>query len=285
VAGLAKVIERPENELSGAMILHLGSQARVISASGFFEDDGEARQFAGSAVLARALDDLLVERGLVLFATGHGERSIDDAKGPGMRRVANVLRAAGFQVRAVDLARDAKVPDDCQVLVLAGPLRPYGEQADAALRKYVADGGRMAILLDPPDGTVPLAKMLATHGITVPAPKALLPRNMPDLPENVVKVELDRSVPFVRDWTRDEIMFVTACGLSVADPAVSVAQTFKLVSSQKSACVAAVSGPAEGAKGAKLLVVGDVCAFTNNIIDPMPGNGKFLTDALTWLAR
>jgi hypothetical protein len=285
VAELAKAVERPENELSGAMILHLGSQARVIPASGFFEGEGEARQFAGCAVLARALDGLLVDRGLVCFAAGHGERSIDDAKGPGLRRVADVLRAAGFQVRAHDLARDAAVPDDCQVLVLAGPLRPYGEQADAALRKYVADGGRMAVLLDPPDGAVPLAKLLATHGVTVPAPKTLLPRNMPDLPENVVKVDLDRSVPLVRDWPRDEIMFVTACGLAVADPAVSVAQTFKLVPSQKSACVAAVSGPAEGAKGAKLLVVGDVCAFTNNIIDPMPGNGKFLTDALTWLAR
>jgi hypothetical protein len=257
----------------------------VIPASGFFEGEDEARQFAGSAVLARALDDLLVERGLVLFATGHGERSIDDAKGPGLRRVANVLRAAGFQVRALDLARDATVPDDCQVLVLAGPLRPYGEQADAALRRFVADGGRMAILLDPPDGIIPIPKALAARGITVPAPKTLLPRNMPDLPENIVKVELDRSVPFVRDWTRDEIMFVTACGLSAADPATSVAQTFKLVASQKSASVAAAAGPAEGAKGARLVVVGDVCAFTNNIIDPMPGNGKLLTDALTWLAR
>jgi hypothetical protein len=47
------------------------------------------------------------------------------------------------------LARDQAVPEDCAVLVVAGPRTPFFAVEVEAIRTYLGEGGAVLLLLDP----------------------------------------------------------------------------------------------------------------------------------------
>jgi ABC-type uncharacterized transport system involved in gliding motility auxiliary subunit len=89
---------------------------------------------------------------VVYFLEGHGERAIEKEPGEaahGYVRAATALRNENYRVEALLLARAGEVPDDADVVVVAGPTRAlYGEER-AALERYMARGGAMLVMLDP----------------------------------------------------------------------------------------------------------------------------------------
>ena len=77
----------------------------------------------------------------VCFAEGEGERDIDDSGEGGFSSARDALAKSQYETRKVVLAREAKVPDDCTVLVVAGPqtdLLPRGGRR----RRDLGQGGR-----------------------------------------------------------------------------------------------------------------------------------------------
>jgi len=61
-----------------------------------------------------------------------------------------LLGKDNYQAKSVDLLQKAEVPNDCTVLVVAGPTRDYQQPEVDAIKKYVEDGGRALLMLDPP---------------------------------------------------------------------------------------------------------------------------------------
>jgi ABC-type uncharacterized transport system involved in gliding motility auxiliary subunit len=68
----------------------------------------------------------------------------------------------------------AEVPNDCTVVVIGGPIRDYEQPEVDAIKKYVEDGGRLMVMLDPPlkvgrseiaDNTA-LTGLLSSWGVT-----------------------------------------------------------------------------------------------------------------------
>lgn len=85
----------------------------------------------------------------VCFLSGHGERSIDDAQRTGYAAARRALEDQGFAAREVLLLRDPEVPEDCAVLVVAGPAKPVLDSEFAALAAFLEAGGKALVLLDP----------------------------------------------------------------------------------------------------------------------------------------
>ena len=88
----------------------------------------------------------------VYFSIGHNERAVEgDAarEVTGMGDALDALKNEAFEVSPLLLASVAQVPADAQVLVLAGPTRPYVESEHALLERYLARGGSLLVLLDP----------------------------------------------------------------------------------------------------------------------------------------
>jgi Ca2+-transporting ATPase len=85
----------------------------------------------------------------VCFAVGHGERSPDDFGEEGLAVARDRLRREGFKTRSVTLFGGAPVPDDCAVLVQAGPRTPIDEADRKALRDFLARGGKWLLTLEP----------------------------------------------------------------------------------------------------------------------------------------
>ncbi len=86
----------------------------------------------------------------VYFLVRHGEPDITDAQnqaGYGLARLG--LEGDNYQVDVLDLASAGKVPDDCAVLVVAGPKRDLLDEEKQPIEDYLRNYGRALFLLDP----------------------------------------------------------------------------------------------------------------------------------------
>lgn len=86
----------------------------------------------------------------VCFVTGHAERSPEDAdERAGYSAVGKALSRERFGVETLStLPRDG-VPAACTVVVLAGPSKDLLPGESEALRRFLRDGGRVLMLVDP----------------------------------------------------------------------------------------------------------------------------------------
>lgn len=105
----------------------------------------------------------------VYFVTGHNERPIDgkDADGKeGFARAADALRNENYEVATINLETQAEVPDDADVVILAGPTRPLRPGDADKLDRYLARGGAVLAMVDPRAQT-DLDDVLAGWGVDV----------------------------------------------------------------------------------------------------------------------
>jgi ABC-type uncharacterized transport system involved in gliding motility auxiliary subunit len=92
------------------------------------------------------------EQRTIYFLEGHGERPVlgeraEQAKGFG--RAVQALRNETYGVESLLLAAAGDVPDDADLVIIAGPTRPLPVQEHTALARYLERGGALLVLLDP----------------------------------------------------------------------------------------------------------------------------------------
>ncbi len=103
----------------------------------------------------------------VYFLTGHNERPIegkgaDDSEA--FARAADDLRNENYSVATLLLSTLGDVPDDADVVVIAGPTRPLRPEEQSALERYIGRGGAVLAMLDPRANTN-LGELLAGWGV------------------------------------------------------------------------------------------------------------------------
>lgn len=88
----------------------------------------------------------------VYFLEGHNERPIEGEAGEdreGMSRAADALRNENYEVEKLLLAAAGDVPDDADIVVVAGATRPMLDAEHEALERYLERGGALLALIDP----------------------------------------------------------------------------------------------------------------------------------------
>ncbi len=101
----------------------------------------------------------------ICFIEGHGEPDIDDAQSArALSSIKVALTNENYQAKKVLLASMASVPDDCSVVVVAGPEKPFLASELTAMENYLNGGGRMLFLL-PPRGSADLQPLLEKWGV------------------------------------------------------------------------------------------------------------------------
>ncbi len=87
----------------------------------------------------------------VYFTVGHGERQTDSAdQMRGYNAITEALGRDNFQVAALPLIQQGQVPDDATVVIVPGPTTDFLAPEIDAMKRYVARGGKVLLLLDPP---------------------------------------------------------------------------------------------------------------------------------------
>ncbi|MBW1844507.1 MAG: GldG family protein, partial [Deltaproteobacteria bacterium] len=98
----------------------------------------------------------------VYFLEGHGENPIDGEKGAaeeGYQQAAEALRNENYKVEKLLLAAKSDVPEDADVVVIAGASRLMLVEERDALDRYVERGGAVLAMIDPRVRTDLVAKL------------------------------------------------------------------------------------------------------------------------------
>ena len=87
----------------------------------------------------------------IYFVQGHGERDSEGSDRDGYSQIAQSLTAENYTVEKLALAQQKEVPADASVLVVSGPRTDFFPPEMEMLKRYLAKGGKVFFLLDPPD--------------------------------------------------------------------------------------------------------------------------------------
>ena len=85
----------------------------------------------------------------VYFTQGHGERDTSGSDRLGYSTISAALGRDNFSVATVVIAQQKDVPADATVLVIAGPRTDLLAPEIDAIKRYVARGGKVLVMMDP----------------------------------------------------------------------------------------------------------------------------------------
>jgi gliding motility-associatede transport system auxiliary component len=91
----------------------------------------------------------------VYFTQGHGERDTAGSDRLGYATVAAAIGRDNFTVEKLVLAQQKTVPADATVIIIAGPKTDFLEPEITALKAFLARGGKLMVMLDPPEPNGP----------------------------------------------------------------------------------------------------------------------------------
>lgn len=245
----------------------------------------------------------------VLFLEGHGEHSLDDRDRTGLSVAKDLLTKQGYEIGAVSLLKEAAVPEQTSILVVAGPQRPITGEEFARIQAYVDQGGHLLLLVDP-DTQADVNPLLKHWGLGV-GPGVLV-----DLQDRLAQGDL--TALLVRTFTEHEItqdltaavLFPLARHITFDEQAgkdwdyVPLARTSpnswaetdikgRVVSLNEkddikgplpmAAALSPKQPPAEGKPRPALVVIGNSVFATNGFVN-FPGNSDFFLRSASWLA-
>ncbi|HEY3079670.1 MAG TPA: Gldg family protein [Chloroflexota bacterium] len=116
------------------------------------ESEGRRQNVTGSAEgdLTSAL--LKVQRGdakKVGWVVGHGELDPESFDRAGASEAKRLIEQEGYKVENLTLLAATELPADVAVVVLAGPRQPLLPQENEVLQKYLDNGGKLLVMLEP----------------------------------------------------------------------------------------------------------------------------------------
>jgi ABC-type uncharacterized transport system involved in gliding motility auxiliary subunit len=256
----------------------------------------------------------------VAFAKGHGEAALDSAeRGRGYADAKQLLERDNMVVSTWDaLGKDA-LPQDADVLVVAGPRTALLEPEASALEKRLAAGGHVLLLLDPvlpgpgaPPADLGLGGLLGKYGIKLGNDLVVDPANaLPMVGAETVLANRYGTHPIVRSLSAEGLPVIFQITRSVTKaekPPDGVSEAMLIETSPEGwgetnlkdldagikkepsdtpgpVSLAVVVGPADEKKpgGARLVVVGNSHFATNGSL-ANGANGIFFASAIHWLA-
>jgi hypothetical protein len=271
----------------------------------------------------------------VCFLTGHGEpyeraghvhlsheeiyryseTTTLDAPAQGVDRLRLALEAIGYVDRAVALpTAAAPLPEDCDLLAEVGPRSAYAPREVATLRAYLAQGGRLLLMLDPEFPVTPeLGALLATLGLEVGTGMVLDPLNhagpepdkvaIPYYPPHPITGQIALTVfPGPRpirltgpvagieaaelvSTSKDSYVRAPATNVAAlaAAPAIAAAEAAAPRGARTLAAAVQGTWPEGGGREFRLVLVGSA-AFATNAFFPYASNGELAISMLRWLA-
>jgi len=95
-------------------------------------------RFKGEETLSSALLEIAdPKKPKVYFTKGHGELDTESFREDGLAELVKLLKRGNYEVETVDLLQTGEVPDDCAVLVIASPEKPFEDKEIQSLRAYL----------------------------------------------------------------------------------------------------------------------------------------------------
>ncbi len=107
-------------------------------------------RFRGEQLFVTAITRLARPHSPSIYAlTGHGERDFSNYdKLSGYSDLAREIHREGYKLTELSLTQTDVIPEDCNLLFIAGPKNALREGEMAKINSYLANGGRIMLLID-----------------------------------------------------------------------------------------------------------------------------------------
>jgi hypothetical protein len=139
-------------DCGGRMKAFPGSALVEYGARGMTEDkklDIAPVKFNGEKAFTAMLLALENAQPLTAYYTeGHGEPSFTAGGNFDFQKVTQLLEQNYLSVTNLNLAGEAPIPTDCNLLIIAGPTKPFFESELQKIDHYLRDGGRLLVLFN-----------------------------------------------------------------------------------------------------------------------------------------
>jgi hypothetical protein len=136
-----------------------------------FAPPSEPASFKGEDKLSSAILNVIEDRQTaVYFLTGHGEMGIEGEQEKALNEFVLDLKRENCRVATLNLVKAGRAPADCDLLVIAGPEKPFTDSEVEMLRQYLDNNGRLFVLVRPrlPPGKLGgLDSLLADYNVDV----------------------------------------------------------------------------------------------------------------------
>jgi hypothetical protein len=238
------------------------------------------------------------------FLQGHGEPSLSDSGETDYQKFGAVLAENYIATEPLQLLGDNTVPDDCNLLIIAGPRMAFSETELEKIDQYLTQGGRLFMLFNyfsikHPTGLEPI---LARWGVNVTADVVVDHKNTTSgqdvivynfsshpavnpLTQLALQLVLPRPVSSV-DWQNppsdapkvDELAFSSPQSTLMGDP-TAAPRSYPLMAAIEQK---AVPGVANTRGTTRMIVVGDSFFLGNRQIES-GANRDFAGYAANWL--
>lgn len=127
-----------------------GDLFKVKPVSAGTEEAAKVEIFKGEEALVNALLNVLQKKQKsVYFLAGHGEKDAGAADQNGILVLKSFLKKNNMRSDQLVLFGKTSVPDDADLIVVPGPVKPFQKSELELLQKYVEEGGRLLLLIDP----------------------------------------------------------------------------------------------------------------------------------------
>ncbi|MEK7447966.1 MAG: GldG family protein [Planctomycetota bacterium] len=146
-------------ETPGFMIFVYTNRNKVVNlkdsytpkySGGWMPQETGVEIFRGEELITGAILNLIQgKQTMIYFTEGHQEPDINKSDGNGIAYVNDLLKRENIVIQKVDLMKTEKVPDDCAVLIMAGPGQPVKPHEIRLLNDYLSAGRKMMVLVDP----------------------------------------------------------------------------------------------------------------------------------------
>lgn len=206
------------SDLEECVIVASGNKFKRIPILEFYGvEDGARRDFKGESLISSAILNVSAGRDTkIYFLKGHGEMSVKSANGArGLSEYASVLAARNYKVEELDLSETKEVPDDADMVVVAGAKSTFLPREIDALRKYLLKSNGRGIFFLEMGSLLGLEDILYEWGIMSDdmlvldsggdyesASGDLIARSFPKNPHPIVKYLIDSGTPVQFGSTR-----------------------------------------------------------------------------------
>jgi ABC-type uncharacterized transport system involved in gliding motility auxiliary subunit len=165
----------PDRQPALAKEFSIRSYGTVVVAAGDRHMEAQGDTEAG---ITNALVRVLKGQRTACFIQTHGERNLDSTERDGYDHFKKALSDENYQTQMLPFLQKLDIPQDCTMVVVAGPQNDYLPPETDAIHKYLQGGGRALIMLDAGVELPDLTKMMGEWGAT--------PRNDLVIDENPV---------------------------------------------------------------------------------------------------
>ncbi len=126
-----------------------GKEKKAIVSSGQERQDIDfTKRSLSEEQLTNAIIRVTREKRKVYFVIGHREYDISDNRDKGLSVLAKLLDANNVETKKVMLGIEGEIPDDCDVLIIAGPQNPMTEKEEEIIKAYLEKGGDALFLIE-----------------------------------------------------------------------------------------------------------------------------------------